>query len=140
MTKAVRLKAVLGARAAITYVEDFHPIVERGLPFTALESVMQQLELRQHDVERTLSLPLSTFHRRKRERTLRKDESDRLFRLARIAVDAYEVFGSWPKVAAWLHRPNRALGGDPPLWRLDTEPGSLQVEALLGRIEAGVVS
>jgi putative toxin-antitoxin system antitoxin component (TIGR02293 family) len=78
--------------------------------------------------------------RRKKEERLRADESDRLFRVARIAVQATEVLGSVEKASRWLHRPNLALGDQAPLKLLDTDIGARQVEEILGRIEHGVYS
>jgi putative toxin-antitoxin system antitoxin component (TIGR02293 family) len=78
--------------------------------------------------------------RRKDKRTLNPVESDRLYRLARVALMAIEVLGSHEKAKQWLERPNRALGGETPLSLLDTDIGARQVEAVLGRIEHGVFS
>ena len=57
-----------------------------------------------------------------------------------IAARAVEVLGSEGKASRWLRRPNRALGGKPPVALLDTDLGTQQVEAVLGRIEHGVYS
>lgn len=114
--------------------------VRDGLPYAALESVMARLGLTREQVAEALHLPERTLARRKKERRLHPDESDRLFRLARIAAQAAEVLGSEEKAAAWLQRPNRALGGRVPLELLDTDAGSRQVEDVLGRIEHGVFS
>ena len=53
---------------------------------------------------------------------------------------AEEVLGTREKAAAWLHDPNRALGGPRPLDQLDTDLGARQVEQILGRIAHGVYS
>jgi putative toxin-antitoxin system antitoxin component (TIGR02293 family) len=66
--------------------------------------------------------------------------SDRLFRVARIAARAEEVFESETAAREWLKRPNRALSGTAPIDLLDTDAGSIQVSDLLGRIEYGVFS
>lgn len=87
-----------------------------------------------------LAIPLRTLTRRKAERRLRPEESDRLVRLARILAQAVDVLGSTEKASQWLQRPNRALGGETPLSLLDTDLGSRQVEEVLGRIEHGVYS
>ena len=71
---------------------------------------------------------------------LRPDESDRLFRVARIAALAEESLGGRDRAARWLKRPNRALGNAIPLQHLDTDLGSRQVEDVLGRISHGVYS
>lgn len=114
--------------------------IRKGLPYGALEAVMRRLGLTREQVAEALHLPERTLARRKKERRLHPDESDRLFRLARIAAQATEVLGSSEKAATWLQRPNRALGGRVPLELLDTDAGSRQVEDVLGRIEHGVFS
>ena len=83
---------------------------------------------------------MRTIARRKKEKKLRPDESDRLVRVARIGAIAEGVLGSEQKAAAWLRESNRALGGIAPLEILDTDIGIKQVEEILGRIEYGVYS
>jgi putative toxin-antitoxin system antitoxin component (TIGR02293 family) len=78
--------------------------------------------------------------RRKQERRLRADESDRLLRLARVAAVAEDVLGAQDKAGRWLQKPNRALGGIVPLDLLDTDLGAEEVVTVLGRIEHGVYS
>lgn len=114
--------------------------VRLGLPYAALEAVMARLDLSREQVAAALHLPERTLARRKKERRLHPDESDRLFRLARIAAQAAEVLGATEKAARWLRRPNRALGGRVPLELLDTDAGTREVEEVLGRIEHGIVS
>ena len=114
--------------------------VRRGLPYAALDAVIGQLDLSREQVASALHLPMRTLARRKTERRLHPDESDRLFRLARIAAQAGEVLGSTEKAAHWLQASNRALGGRVPLALLDTDAGAREVEEVLGRIEHGVYS
>jgi putative toxin-antitoxin system antitoxin component (TIGR02293 family) len=83
---------------------------------------------------------MRTLARRKKEKRLHADESDRLFRVGRIAALAEETLGSKDKAKRWLQKPNRALGGAAPLRLLDTELGARQVEDVLGRIAHGVYS
>jgi putative toxin-antitoxin system antitoxin component (TIGR02293 family) len=111
-----------------------------GFPFAALESVMARFELARPEVCEALDLSPRTFSRRKIEGRLQPAESDRLYRMARIAARATEVLGATDKAALWLHRSNRALGGHTPLSLVRTDLGSRQVEQILGRIEHGVVS
>ena len=114
--------------------------LRRGLPYSSLAAVMQAMGLSRQEASRVLSLPLRTLDRRKKERRLQADESDRLYRLANIAARAVEVLGSPYHAALWLRHPNRALGGAVPIELLDTELGAEQVEQILGRIEHGVYS
>lgn len=127
-------------RRRITTLEDLHQLIAGGLPFAALEMVMQRFQLDRGEVELLLQMPARTIARRKQSRRLRHDESDRLMRLARLATQAAQVFGAEDKAATWLHRPNRALGLATPLHLLSTDIGAKQVEDLLGRIEHGVIS
>ncbi len=87
-----------------------------------------------------LHMPPRTLARRRQTRKLDADESDRLYRIARVAAQAFAVFGTEDRAATWLRRPNRALNGEVPLHLLDTDVGARQIEDILGRIEHGVVS
>lgn len=121
-------------------LDDLREQLRAGLPTAALDAVMAQFNIARTEASAALNLPLRTIARRKHERRLRSDESDRLFRLARTAAHAAQVLGSREKAARWLHEPNRALGDQPPLLLLDSDLGARQVEEVLGRIEHGVFS
>jgi putative toxin-antitoxin system antitoxin component (TIGR02293 family) len=114
--------------------------IKRGLPYRSLESVRGRLRLSLPEAATVLHMPPRTLARRRQSRKLDANESDRLYRVARVAAQAYAVFGEEDKAAIWLGRPNRALNGDTPIHILDTDVGARQVEDILGRIEHGVVS
>jgi putative toxin-antitoxin system antitoxin component (TIGR02293 family) len=120
--------------------EELKAWIREGFPFVSLEKVMERFRLSREEISAALDLPPRTLVRRKQEKRLRRDESDRLFRLVRIAAQASEVLGGEEKASRWLHSPNRALGGSRPLDFLDTDLGSREVEQVLGRIEHGVYS
>lgn len=113
--------------------------VKRGLPYRSLESLRERLRLSVPEAAQVLHIPPRTLARRRRSRRLDADESDRLYRIARVAGQAFAVFDTEEKAAAWLARPNRALNGEVPLRLLDTDVGARQVEDVLGRIEHGVI-
>jgi putative toxin-antitoxin system antitoxin component (TIGR02293 family) len=119
---------------------DLSAHIRAGLPYASLESVMTKFDLRREEVSSALHLPPRTLARRKQEQRLSPDESDRLFRLVRLASQAVQVLGSEERASLWLRRGNRALGGQPPIELLDTDVGARQVEEVLGRIEHGVYS
>jgi len=135
---------VLGGRKVLGHkvptVDELTERIRAGLPFAAVEALMSDFDINREELETTLTLPLRTFARRKKENRLRTDESDRLVRLANVAAKAAAVLGEKRKAARWLHRPNRALGNRVPLSLLDTDLGARQVEAVLLRIEHGVFS
>jgi putative toxin-antitoxin system antitoxin component (TIGR02293 family) len=115
-------------------------LVRAGLPFQALESIRERLDLSLPEAAFVLNVPLRTLARRRHDRKLDAGESDRLYRLARIAGQAVAALGTEDKAATWLRRPNRALNGAVPLGLLDTDLGARQVEDVLGRMAHGVVS
>ena len=114
--------------------------VRTGLPYQSLESVRERLNLSLPEAAIVLHVPLRTLARRRHGRKLDADESDRLYRLARIAGQAVAVLGTEEKAATWLRRANRALNGEVPLGLLDTDLGARQIEDVLGRMAHGVVS
>jgi putative toxin-antitoxin system antitoxin component (TIGR02293 family) len=112
-------------------------ILRRGLPHQSLDAYLAAMDLQRGVLYKVLDVAARTAARRKGA-MLRPDESDRLYRIARISALAVQVLGSRRKAAAWLREPNYALGGHEPMSLLDTEVGSRQVESALGRIAYGV--
>jgi putative toxin-antitoxin system antitoxin component (TIGR02293 family) len=113
--------------------------IKQGLPYRSLESVRERLGLSVPDAADVLQMPTRTMARRREAWQLDPDESDRLYRLARVAGQAVAVLGAEEKATTWLQRPNRALNGEAPIRLLDTDVGARQVEDILGRIEHGIV-
>lgn len=128
-------------RAAPIHSElDWVRAVQSGLPVSAVDTVVSELGFTPAEIER-LVLPRRTLaHRRARHQPLTLDESVRLARLARVALDAEETFGSPAKAHEWLRRPNRALRNHPPISLLDTDDGARLVEVILGRLAHGLFS
>jgi putative toxin-antitoxin system antitoxin component (TIGR02293 family) len=115
-------------------------LVREGLPFAAFEAVLNCYGLTQEILSETIKLPKSTLSRRRHNKRLTPEESDRLYRLARILAHATQVFEDPEMVAEWIQSPIGALGKEDPLSLLDTDIGTEQVEQVLGRIEHGVIS
>ena len=131
--------SVFKGRALPTQTE-LRDRIRHGLPYRSLESVRERLGLSVPDTAELLRMPTRTMARRRQARKLDPDQSDRLYRIARVAGQAVVVFGAEEKATAWLQRPNRALNGELPIRMLDTDVGARQVEDVLGRIEHGIVS
>lgn len=125
-------------RMAIT-PEELIEEVREGLPYGCLETFGELFGVSREELSEVLAIPLRTLARRKKEGQLRADESDRLLRVALMAILASDVLGGDEAAGRWLHRPNRALGGRVPLHLLDTDLGSRRVEEALGRLDHGVV-
>lgn len=137
-----RIVETLGGQKIVkaATLEDLRARRRAGLPYASLDAVSAAFHIDAKDIIRILELPRRTLARRKKERRLHADESDRLLRLGRVAALAEEVLGSREKAGRWLHEPNTALAGDPPLRRLDSDLGARQVEDVLVRIAHGVYS
>jgi putative toxin-antitoxin system antitoxin component (TIGR02293 family) len=116
------------------------PLLRQGLPFSALERLMDAFALSREEITDVLNLPARTLSRRKQSQRLAADESDRLYRFSRVLTHAEGVLGTRQKATLWLHRPNSALNGAVPLGLLDTDIGANQVDEILGRLEYGIFS
>jgi putative toxin-antitoxin system antitoxin component (TIGR02293 family) len=119
---------------------EFHDQVREGLPFKSFESLRRHLDSTQSEMATLLMISLKTIQRRKREKRLTPEESDRLARVARVFARTRELFGDARKALLWLRSPLPALGGRHPWDFLDTDIGVEQLEDLLGRIAHGVHS
>ena len=144
MLDTQRIVATLGGthtlKRAIGSWEDLHKLILKGLPVSTYAHLLTAFSLTAREAADIFHIPTRTLARRKKTRRLGPDESDRIFRFARIATRASEVLGSEEKAQLWLHRPNRALGNVPPLNLLATDAGIEQIESVLGRLEQGVYS
>lgn len=108
-----------------------------GFPSAALDEVVRRLD--SAPIARRLIYTVvgavSTLYRKRLEgRRLSYGESDRLARLARLAVRAEQVYGSPEAAAHWLGTPNEALDGHRPLELLASDPGAVLVAGLLDRL------
>lgn len=110
--------------------------IRSGLPYRLFEDLAAELQVRQAELAHTLGVPARTLQRRKQEGVFTPEESDRLFRVARLVERSKEVIGAdGPR---WLTTPKRALNGATPLQVADTEVGAWELFQLLGRLEHGV--
>ncbi|MEM9593115.1 MAG: antitoxin Xre/MbcA/ParS toxin-binding domain-containing protein [Acidobacteriota bacterium] len=132
---------VLGGSEVMGAMEDrvgVRTAVRSGLPYSAFENVTSALSMSQKDLARALSIQPRTLSRRRTEGRFQATESDRLYRVARVLAHARAVLGTMPLAAQWMTRPNRALGGEEPIYLLDTDIGVQEVDDALGRIEHGI--
>lgn len=119
---------------------DLQEALRQGFPYATFDAVLKALDLNTKDLAALVGVASRTLARRKTGRFLSPIESDRLYRVARITLQASETLGSLEKARIWLGQTNQALGGVSPLSQLDTEIGERQVEDLLNRINYGFLS
>lgn len=116
-------------------------LIDKGLSWKTLQRFVRNTGLTLEQVADLIDIPSRTLARRKVEERLTSQESDRLFRAARIYGRALELFeGDRDAATEWLTDPNTALGGVPPIQIARTEMGATEVDHLIGRIEHGIFS
>ena len=113
--------------------------LKRGLPVQSLTKLSTQLGVSENRLATTVGIAQRTLTRRKKEGRFKTDESERVLRIARIFERAIQVLGGENEARQWFQSPVKGLGNKTPLEFADTEPGAQEVEAMLDRIEDGVV-
>ena len=111
-----------------------------GLSYDAIESLREDLDLSLTELAGALGISVRTLNRRKDQGALSPEESDRVFRIARVYSHALEVFESRQRATTWFKRSNPVLDGMTPLEVFDTDFGAQLVDDLLTRVEYGVYS
>jgi len=115
--------------------------VREGLAFATFDRFQRNTGLSAQVLASVVDIKLRTLHRRKAEGRLQPEESDRLLRFSGVFGKALDLFeGNVATTRAWLSSPARALGGERPIVLAKTDLGAREVEALIGRLEHGVVS
>jgi len=116
--------------------------ITQGLPRSAALAVRRRLGLTEEELAAGLGVSAKTLQRQAKDAVarLKPAQSDRLYRLARVAAFAEDVFENRERAHRWLREPQRGLGNRAPLELLGSEAGAREVEDLLGRIEYGVFS
>lgn len=105
--------------------------IRDGLPAEAFDWLKSELGLTVGELARVVHVSRRTISRRKKEGTLKPDESERVLRLIRLYQRAAEVLGGRDEARAWMQEPNFALGDDTPHFA-DIEPGARLYQAPLG--------
>jgi putative toxin-antitoxin system antitoxin component (TIGR02293 family) len=128
-------------RKRIVTSTDLAQATRGGLPVHSLDTLAQGLAMQRAAVAKLLGISSRTLSRRCTSNSrLTAAESDRTVRLARVLALTQETLGDKEKAGQWLQTSNRALEGDKPIDRLDTDIGVRTVEQVLGRIEYGLYS
>ncbi len=137
MTAAPKLNQVLGVDAEESELEYVERIRD-GLPYDVVEQLRESLALSLGGFADAVGVSKRTLNRRRRYGVLKPDESDRVYRLARVYAHAFDVLEEHDDVVEWFKSENRALGGRIPLEMFDTDAGAEIVDDVLTRIEYGV--
>lgn len=112
--------------------------IRRGFPIQALDSLAMNIHATPAELAPFLGVSVRTVAQRRRLGSLTSQQSERLFRLARVLARAEEVFDDLSNAFHWLTSPLIVLRGETPASLLDTEVGGELVMDTLGRIEHGI--
>ena len=113
--------------------------VEAGFSFSALEKLGKTTGLSLDRLRVAVRITPRTLTRRRKEKKLSPEESDRLVSVSRLLAQTFELFeGNTEAGMRWFQNPNRALNGQSPIEVAATETGAREVENLIGRLEHGV--
>jgi putative toxin-antitoxin system antitoxin component (TIGR02293 family) len=143
MTPSTQLLDILGIPGSTSSSSaiDRAEVVRKGLSIESFKRVASYYQLSDVQMSKVVGTSIRTIVRlQKEDKPLNSTWSDRLYRLARVAAQAQDVFESADTATSWLKRPNRGLNGHAPVDLLDTDAGTEQVVELLDRIEYGVYS
>lgn len=120
---------------------DIFKHVQKGLTFTALERFQRSSGISTADLADAVVITVRTLHRRREQGRLEPEESDRLLRISRVFGKALDLFeGQTQAARQWLFTPQGALGGKQPIVLAKTDVGAREVEALVDRLEHGVLT
>ena len=113
-------------------------MVRDGLPTSRIDEIQDRLDLTLEELAGLVAINERTLARRKKQAVLPPDESERVFRIARLTDLAEATLGGKAGAVKWFKESNFALGGLSPLEVATNEPGARLVEQLIGRIEHGL--
>jgi putative toxin-antitoxin system antitoxin component (TIGR02293 family) len=119
---------------------DAREAIRDGFPPSVIDSLMESAGLSLKELTTSVGISTRSLQRRRKEGRLASDESDRLYRFARLLAMAEYYIGDRGNAVQWLRRPNVSLGGSAPMQVMDTDAGVEEIESLLGRIAYGGVA
>lgn len=112
--------------------------IKKGLPTTSFEKLRSEFGVTAAELAATLNINMRTLARRKQSGRLDVDESERVYRLARLFQIGLNLFQDAELTRRWFSNPKDIFSGLTPLNYADTEPGAQDVEKQLRRLEHGV--
>lgn len=115
-------------------------IIRKGLPSETIGYVADSLGVSEEVALKSLGIARRTAARRKASDRLKPGESELVYRLTKVLVEAEDILGDLRKARSWMLASNVALNGERPIDLLDTGIGFQDVLDVLHRIEFGVYS
>lgn len=136
MISAVEIAKVMGIHAKT--MSDIERAVERGLSRTALTRTVKRAANSAAELKPTMLMIISESTLKRRGEHLKRAESQRIERLARVVATAEHVWSDKDKARRFLNTPHMELGGKKPIEAVSTEIGARQVENVLWNLYYGL--
>ena len=135
-------QTLYGTSIGITaeHPEELIATLKAGLPVKSFEKLQENLDIPEQVLAKILQLSPAELAERKIQGYFHRDESERLYRIARLYDLGHELFTDQQRLRHWFKTPKLALAGISPIDYADLEPGAVEVEDLLGRLHYGVHS
>lgn len=115
--------------------------VNEGFSFNVYRLLADTIDLPRQQVAEFARIKRATLQRRAKSGKFNTEESDRLYRFARLTEAAIVLFEGDTKAAiAWMQKPAHALGSRPPAEMIGASAGFDLVMRLIGRLEHGIAA
>lgn len=111
--------------------------ISSGFQIVWLSALKSAFNLNQESLATIVNVSTTTLGRLKRDAVLSQVASERIDRVAQVAMLAADVFEDESVAAQWMSKPHDLLGGVTPLSLCETELGARQVRRVLHAIEWG---
>jgi putative toxin-antitoxin system antitoxin component (TIGR02293 family) len=110
--------------------------IRKGMGYKYFEKFRKAIGLSIAETGQVFNIPLRTLQRRKAEGRLNPEESDRVYRAARVFSETVNYNeGDAATARMWIRKENPGLGGKQPYPMLGSEIGICKVSQLIGRLE-----
>lgn len=118
---------------------ELHKCLEAGFPYQVYNKLADISGFSKKEVAEAAAISPATLARRSKAKRFNKDESDRLYRFARVLDAATGLFeGDREAAINWMKRPVRGLGYRKPVDMLQTSAETDSVVGLIECLEHGV--
>lgn len=113
--------------------------IESGISTNIYTRLAKKMNLTSAELADAISINTRTLSRRKGEGKISSTESDRLYRLTVLFVEAVYLFdGNYDLASEWFKKGNPALNGNTPLSYAKTHIGANEVNDLIYRLEHNI--
>ncbi|MFA7669280.1 MAG: antitoxin Xre/MbcA/ParS toxin-binding domain-containing protein [Burkholderiaceae bacterium] len=115
--------------------------IKAGYSVEVADAAKQAFQMTSQSLGELLNVSVATYERRRRDaKPLDSAASERLDRIATVALLAEDVFEDKQTASEWMSSPNTALAGNRPVMHCETAIGAQQVRRILHALEWGGVA